>query len=153
MGHITCTRRVRPWPSDGRSRQNAIGPVTVLGRGDQGRAQFSFGGVECVERRASPLGRVRETLALAAEEAGLRHHEGAFDDRLREMMERWWKIGVPDKGAHANQAVIFTRQLWNMLELARVITAMVIGAASLFSAVGGASYGSGSSISLSRSRN
>jgi succinate dehydrogenase / fumarate reductase flavoprotein subunit len=46
----------------------------------------------------------------------------ATDEKLREMMERWWKIGVPDRGTHANQALIFTRQLWNMLELARVIT-------------------------------
>jgi succinate dehydrogenase / fumarate reductase flavoprotein subunit len=54
---------------------------------------------------------VRDNRALAATDA-----------KLREMMDRWWKIGVPDKGAHANQAVVFTRQLWNMLELARVIT-------------------------------
>ena len=46
----------------------------------------------------------------------------ATDDRLRQMMERWWRIGVPDQGRRANQSVIFTRQLWNMLELARVIT-------------------------------
>ena len=46
----------------------------------------------------------------------------ATDDKLREMMDRWWRIGVPDKGRWSNQALIFTRQLWNMLELARVIT-------------------------------
>jgi succinate dehydrogenase / fumarate reductase, flavoprotein subunit len=46
----------------------------------------------------------------------------ATDERLREMMERWWKVGVPDRGTWTNQALIFTRQLWNMLELARVIT-------------------------------
>ncbi|HZI94593.1 MAG TPA: succinate dehydrogenase flavoprotein subunit [Patescibacteria group bacterium] len=46
----------------------------------------------------------------------------ATDARLREMMERWRKIGVPDKGRHMNQGLIFTRQLWNMLELALVIT-------------------------------
>ena len=40
--------------------------------------------------RASPLGRVRETLALAAEEAGLAHDEGCFDDRLREMSWGDW---------------------------------------------------------------
>lgn len=44
------------------------------------------------------------------------------DDQLRLMMERWWKIRVPDPGRFANQSLIFTRQLWNMLELARVIT-------------------------------
>ena len=44
------------------------------------------------------------------------------DDKLRTMMDRWWKVGVPDTGRFANQSLIFTRQLWNMLELARVIT-------------------------------
>ncbi|MFQ5701059.1 MAG: succinate dehydrogenase flavoprotein subunit [Acidobacteriota bacterium] len=47
----------------------------------------------------------------------------ATRERLGEMMERWRRIGLPDTGSHANQAIIFTRQLWNMLELARVITA------------------------------
>ena len=46
----------------------------------------------------------------------------ATDEKLREMMERWRRVGVPDRGRHANQSLIFTRQLWNMLELARVIT-------------------------------
>ncbi len=46
----------------------------------------------------------------------------ATDDRLREMMDRWSNTGLPDKGRWANQAIVFTRQLWNMLELARVIT-------------------------------
>lgn len=46
----------------------------------------------------------------------------ATDDRLREMMDRWHRIGLPDRGRLANHALIFTRQLWNMLELARVIT-------------------------------
>ena len=41
--------------------------------------------------RSSPLGRVRETLALAAEEAGLMHHEGSFDDRLREIGYGTWE--------------------------------------------------------------
>jgi succinate dehydrogenase / fumarate reductase flavoprotein subunit len=44
------------------------------------------------------------------------------DGRLVEMMDRWRKVGVPDTGRYANQALIFTRQLKNMLELARVIT-------------------------------
>ncbi len=49
----------------------------------------------------------------------------ATDAKLREMMERWYQVGVPDTGRYANQGAIFTRQLWNMLELARVI---VVGA-------------------------
>jgi succinate dehydrogenase / fumarate reductase flavoprotein subunit len=38
------------------------------------------------------------------------------------MMDRWKKCSVLDTGKHANQSLMFTRQLWNMLCLARVIT-------------------------------
>ena len=44
------------------------------------------------------------------------------DDKLAELQERWKHIGISDSSRHANQEVMFTRQLWNMLELARVIT-------------------------------
>ncbi|MBM7865210.1 succinate dehydrogenase flavoprotein subunit [Heliobacterium gestii] len=46
----------------------------------------------------------------------------ATDDKLQNLMARWKKIGLPDSSRHANQSAIFTRHLWNMLELARVIT-------------------------------
>jgi len=44
------------------------------------------------------------------------------DDTIQKMMERWQKCSVLDTGKHANQALMFTRQLWNMLLLARVVT-------------------------------
>ena len=44
------------------------------------------------------------------------------DDKLLELKDRWGKIGLNDKGKWANQEVLFVRQLWNMLELARPIT-------------------------------
>ena len=44
------------------------------------------------------------------------------DDKLQELMERWQNIGMNDHGQRANQELSFTNQLWNMLELARVIT-------------------------------
>ncbi len=40
--------------------------------------------------RASPLGRVRETLALAAETSGIAHDESCYDHRLREMSWGDW---------------------------------------------------------------
>ncbi|MZP28362.1 succinate dehydrogenase flavoprotein subunit [Heliobacterium undosum] len=46
----------------------------------------------------------------------------ATDNKLQDLMARWKKIGLPDSSRHANQSAIFTRHLWNMLELARVIT-------------------------------
>ncbi|HET7615992.1 MAG TPA: FAD-binding protein, partial [Bacillales bacterium] len=44
------------------------------------------------------------------------------DEKLQELMERYQKINVGDSSKWANQSASFTRQLWNMLQLARVIT-------------------------------
>ena len=46
----------------------------------------------------------------------------AADAAILAFMERWQRIDINDAARWANQAVSFTRQLWNMLELARVIT-------------------------------
>ncbi|HSB71697.1 MAG TPA: succinate dehydrogenase flavoprotein subunit [Candidatus Methylomirabilis sp.] len=46
----------------------------------------------------------------------------ATDNTLLTFMERWKRIDINDTAKWSNQAVSFTRQLWNMLELARVIT-------------------------------
>jgi succinate dehydrogenase / fumarate reductase flavoprotein subunit len=46
----------------------------------------------------------------------------ATDNALQVCMERWKRIDVHDTSRWSNQALSFTRQLWNMLELARVIT-------------------------------
>ena len=44
------------------------------------------------------------------------------DRKLLELRDRWGRIGLSDRGRWANHEVAFVRQLWNMLELARVIT-------------------------------
>ncbi|MBI4736964.1 MAG: succinate dehydrogenase flavoprotein subunit, partial [candidate division NC10 bacterium] len=46
----------------------------------------------------------------------------AADNAILAYMDRWKRIDIHDAARWANQAVSFTRQLWNMLELARVIT-------------------------------
>jgi len=46
----------------------------------------------------------------------------ATDDKLRELKDRWGRIGLADRGRWANHEVSFVKQLWNMLELARIIT-------------------------------
>jgi succinate dehydrogenase / fumarate reductase flavoprotein subunit len=43
------------------------------------------------------------------------------DRKLQELLERYRDVGVPDQSGWSNQALFFTRQLWNMLVLARVI--------------------------------
>jgi succinate dehydrogenase / fumarate reductase flavoprotein subunit len=44
------------------------------------------------------------------------------DDKLLELKDRWGRVGLNDRGRWANQEVSFTKQLWSMLDLARVIT-------------------------------
>jgi len=46
----------------------------------------------------------------------------ATDNKLLELKERWGNIGLHDQSGWANQELSFIKQLWNMLELARVIT-------------------------------
>ncbi|MBX6353379.1 MAG: succinate dehydrogenase flavoprotein subunit [Thermoflavifilum sp.] len=43
-------------------------------------------------------------------------------EKIKEFKERWHRIKVSDKSRWQNQVAPFTRQLWNMLELAEVIT-------------------------------
>lgn len=44
------------------------------------------------------------------------------DQKLQEMMERYQNINVSDTSKWNNQGAAFTSQLWNMLQLSRVIT-------------------------------
>ncbi len=44
------------------------------------------------------------------------------DEKLKELLDRWENINMVDTSQWSNQAVMFTRQLRNMIELARVIT-------------------------------
>ncbi len=44
------------------------------------------------------------------------------DEKIQELQERWKNININDTSKWSNQGVMFTRQLKNMLHLARVIT-------------------------------
>ncbi|MBI2092193.1 MAG: succinate dehydrogenase flavoprotein subunit [Deltaproteobacteria bacterium] len=54
----------------------------------------------------------------------VRHNKDleATDKKILEIMDRWKNIGVRDRSDWANEELIFVRQFWHMLELARVIT-------------------------------
>lgn len=86
------------WNAEKRAQGHLDSPLTEAGR-EQARAmgrklahELEAAGYRPsdVIVRASPLGRVRETLTLAAEAAGLRHDEQCFDGRLREMSWGDW---------------------------------------------------------------
>ncbi|WP_226583536.1 succinate dehydrogenase flavoprotein subunit [Halobacillus litoralis] len=44
------------------------------------------------------------------------------DEKILELMDRYQRININDTSRWSNQGAMFTRQLWNMLQLARVIT-------------------------------
>lgn len=44
------------------------------------------------------------------------------DEKIQELQERWENININDTAKWSNQGVMFTRQLKNMLHLARVVT-------------------------------
>lgn len=44
------------------------------------------------------------------------------DEKIQELMERWKNININDTSKWSNGGASFTRQLWNMFQLARVIT-------------------------------
>jgi len=44
------------------------------------------------------------------------------DQKLQELMARWRQLNVLDTSGWTNQPLVFVNQLWNMLELARVVT-------------------------------
>ncbi|TAJ42230.1 MAG: histidine phosphatase family protein [Reyranella sp.] len=86
------------WNAERRAQGHLDSPLTAAGRA-QARAmgatlaeELRKAGYEPsgVIVRASPLGRVRETLAIAAEAAGLAHDDQCFDHRLREMSWGDW---------------------------------------------------------------
>lgn len=86
------------WNAEKRAQGYLDSPLTPTGRAQaaaMGRAlavELRLAGYEPsgVVVRASPLGRVRETLAIAAEAAGLTHDEQSMDHRLREMSWGEW---------------------------------------------------------------
>ena len=86
------------WNAEKRAQGALDSPLTSAGEA-QARAMGAAFAAELrragtpaadVVVRASPLGRVRQTLRLAAAAAGLAHDEACFDPRLREMSWGEW---------------------------------------------------------------
>jgi len=86
------------WNAEKRAQGHLDSPLTPAGRvqaegmGRRLAEELRQAGYEPagVIVRASPLGRVRETLTIAAAAAGLSHDDNCFDHRLREMSWGEW---------------------------------------------------------------
>ena len=86
------------WNAEKRAQGQLDSPLTAAGRAQawimgEGLARelkrLGYAPAEVIVC-SSPLGRVRETLAIAAEAAGLAHETASFDHRLREMSWGDW---------------------------------------------------------------
>ena len=93
------------WNAERRAQGHLDSPLTEAGRrqahamGQALARELRSAGYEpsAVIVRASPLGRVRETLAIAAAAAGLEHDAECFDHRLREMSWGDWDgLTIPE---------------------------------------------------------
>lgn len=111
------------WNAEKRAQGHLDSPLTDAGRAQaramgralaQELARAGFG-VGAVVVRASPLGRVRETLALAAETSGIAHDESCFDHRLREYSWGDWDgLNGPEIEARfPNQMAVRLLDKWN----------------------------------------
>ena len=113
------------WNAEKRAQGHLDSPLTEAGRA-QARAmglalarELARAGYEppAVVVRASPLGRVRETLAIAAEAAGLLHDDACHDPRLREMSWGDWDgLNLPEIEARWPSEIEARRlDKWNYL--------------------------------------
>jgi len=93
------------WNAEKRAQGHLDSPLTATGRGQarlmgEGLArelkQAGYAPAEIIVR-SSPLGRVRETLSIAAQAAGLVQETAGFDHRLREMSWGDWDgLSMPE---------------------------------------------------------
>jgi probable phosphoglycerate mutase len=113
------------WNAERRAQGRLDSPLTAAGR-EQARImghalarELRSAGYEPsgVVVRASPLGRVRETLAIAAAAAGLSHDAGSFDHRLREVSWGDWDgLNIAEIEAGWPDAISARRRdRWNYL--------------------------------------
>ena len=111
------------WNAEKRAQGHLDSPLTEAGRA-QARAMGRLLAQELAQAgyragdvivRASPLGRVRETLALAAETSGIAHDESCFDHRLREYSWGDWDgLNGPEIEARfPNQMAVRLLDRWN----------------------------------------
>ena len=113
------------WNAERRAQGHLDSPLTATGR-EQARImgqvlarELRLAGYEPsrVVVRASPLGRVRETLAIAAAAAGLSHDPGSLDHRLREVSWGDWDgLTIAEIEARWPDAIAARRRdRWNYL--------------------------------------
>jgi succinate dehydrogenase / fumarate reductase flavoprotein subunit len=85
-----------------------------------------FGALRKMSGPENPYGLHQELGRLMSDHAGIVRENGALKEaegKLRDLKARYQKLAVPDQAAWTNNALAFTQQLWNMLELGHLVLA------------------------------
>jgi succinate dehydrogenase / fumarate reductase flavoprotein subunit len=111
-------------PGDGALARSAppTAPRSASARRSARREQYAR--VTRMDGPRTRTARARDGRVDDGERHVIRDNKKLAGDRrqARALKDRWGRIGISDRGRLANHEVSFVRQLWNMLELARVIT-------------------------------
>jgi succinate dehydrogenase / fumarate reductase flavoprotein subunit len=102
-------------------------PESVFNQ-EQKRQEELFSAIHAMDGGENPFGIGEELAHLMRNDCSVVRENSklkAADEKICTLIERYEKIGLPDKGKWMNQSSSYCRQLWNMLQLARVI---VLGA-------------------------
>jgi succinate dehydrogenase / fumarate reductase flavoprotein subunit len=124
-GGLVCGPKMVTYASSGDFRNAGAPASSIFDSAAQQMNELYFGKIAKMDGPENPygiwweLGQMMNTyLTVERKNSDLK----MVDGKIEEMQARWAKCSVLDTGKTANQSIMFVRQLWNMLLLARVIT-------------------------------
>jgi len=107
------------------ARGNALPDAAPVLESERGRQAADYARLMSMSGRETAYALAREMGEwMTANVTVIRDNRklAATDEKLRELKDRWGRIGLRDTRRWVNHEVSFVKQLWNMLELARVMT-------------------------------
>jgi succinate dehydrogenase / fumarate reductase flavoprotein subunit len=124
-GGMVCGPKMVAYANSGEVKSAGAPPSTVFDDAKKQMDELYFGQLAKKDGPENPfqiwwdLGQMMNTYVTVE-----RHNKDLqmVDEKIQEMMGRWKNCSVLDTGKTANQSLMFVRQLWNMLCLARVVT-------------------------------
>ncbi|MCC7386781.1 MAG: succinate dehydrogenase flavoprotein subunit [Deltaproteobacteria bacterium] len=109
----------------GSTQRSAVSTPDSVFDGEARRWQERFDGIRKMNGAVNPFALHQRLGEMMTRDVSVRR----YDDKLKKvlqdlggMMEEWKSINVLDTARAPNQTLSFVNQLWNMLELAKVIT-------------------------------
>jgi succinate dehydrogenase / fumarate reductase flavoprotein subunit len=84
-----------------------------------------FAGIQAMKGKENPYALHRELGELMVANVSIVRENGRLKDTLGKidgLMDRWKNVAAVDSSQWANHPMLFVNQLWNMMELAKIIT-------------------------------